>query len=59
VSEGKPTEPQALKEGLEELLERYPLLRLFTGDALFTRHEATAFGRGPKELRAIRRAADR
>jgi len=35
VSEGKPTEPQAFKEGLKELLERYPLLRLFTGDALF------------------------
>jgi hypothetical protein len=36
VSEGKPTEPQALKEALKELLDRYPLLRLFTGDALFT-----------------------
>jgi hypothetical protein len=35
VCEGKPTEPQALKEALEELLVRYPLLRLFTGDALF------------------------
>jgi hypothetical protein len=49
VSEGKPTEPQALKEGLEELLERYPLLRLFTGDALFTQrplaHVLLAAGR--------------
>jgi hypothetical protein len=35
VTDGKPTEPQALKHGLEELLEHYPFLRLFTGDALF------------------------
>jgi hypothetical protein len=35
VTDGKPTEPQALKHGLRELLEHYPLLRLFTGDALF------------------------
>ncbi len=32
---GKPTEPQALKAGLDELIEHYPFLRLFTGDALF------------------------
>jgi hypothetical protein len=35
VCEGKPTEPQALKEALGDLLVRYPSLRLFTGDALF------------------------
>jgi hypothetical protein len=35
VEEGKPTEPQALKVGLAELIEHYPFLRLFTGDALF------------------------
>ena len=33
---GKATEPQALKAGLAELLEHYPSIRLFTGDALFT-----------------------
>jgi hypothetical protein len=36
VTNGKPTEPQALKAGLAELVEHYPFLRLFTGDALFT-----------------------
>lgn len=36
VTGGKPTEPQALKAGLAELLEHYPFLRLFTADALFT-----------------------
>ena len=36
VTGGKPTEPQALKHGLEELLEHYPFIRLFTADALFT-----------------------
>lgn len=36
VTEGKPTEPQALKAGLAELLEHYPFLRIFTADALFT-----------------------
>jgi hypothetical protein len=35
VTDGKPTEPQALKHGLQELLAHYPWLRLFTGDALF------------------------
>jgi hypothetical protein len=35
VTDGKPTEPQALKHGLGELLDHYPFLRLFTGDALF------------------------
>src|SRR3954471_17501932 len=35
VTDGKPTEPQALKHGLQELLNHYPFLRLFTGDALF------------------------
>ncbi len=34
VTDGKPTEPQALKHALGELLDHYPLLRLFTGDAL-------------------------
>jgi hypothetical protein len=36
ITGGKPTEPQALKHALEELLEHYPFIRLFTGDALFT-----------------------
>jgi hypothetical protein len=35
VTGGKPTEPQALKAGLAELLGHYPFLRLFTADALF------------------------
>ena len=35
VTDGKPTEPQALKHGLAELLDHYPFLRLLTGDALF------------------------
>jgi len=35
VTDGKPTEPQALKHGLRELLDHYPFLRLITGDALF------------------------
>jgi hypothetical protein len=35
VTGGKPTEPQTLKAGLAELIEHYPFLRLFTGDALF------------------------
>ncbi len=36
VTGGKPTEPQALHAGLEELLTHYPFIRLFTADALFT-----------------------
>jgi hypothetical protein len=36
VTGGKPTEPQALKAALAELTESYPMLRLFTADALFT-----------------------
>ncbi len=36
VTGGKPTEPQALKAGLAELLDHYPFLQLFTADALFT-----------------------
>ena len=36
VTGGKPTEPQALKAGLAELIGHYPFLRLFTADALFT-----------------------
>jgi hypothetical protein len=36
VTGGKPTEPQALKHGLAELLDHYPFIRLFTADALFT-----------------------
>src|SRR3954465_8266085 len=36
VTDGKPTEPQALKAALAELIDHYPLLRLFTADALFT-----------------------
>ncbi|CAN5878667.1 hypothetical protein BH23PLA1_BH23PLA1_16950 [soil metagenome] len=35
VTDGKPTEPQALQAALKELLEHYPFLRLFTADALF------------------------
>jgi predicted transposase YbfD/YdcC len=35
VTDGKPTEPQALKAALAELIDHYPLLRLFTADALF------------------------
>src|SRR3954452_11968512 len=36
VTAGKPTEPQALRHALQELLAHYPFIRLFTGDALFT-----------------------
>jgi hypothetical protein len=36
VTGGKPTEPQALKAALAELTGHYPMLRLFTADALFT-----------------------
>src|SRR3954454_12095494 len=36
VTDGKPTEPQALKAALAELTANYPMLRLFTADALFT-----------------------
>src|SRR4051812_110180 len=36
VTGGKPTEPQALKDGLAELLDHYPSIRLVTADALFT-----------------------
>jgi hypothetical protein len=36
VTGGQPTAPQALKQGLSELLENYPFIRLFTADALFT-----------------------
>ena len=36
ITGGKPTEPQALKHALKDLLEHYPFIRLFTGDALFT-----------------------
>jgi len=36
VTGGKPTEPQALKHALKELLGHYPFIRLFTADALFT-----------------------
>jgi DDE_Tnp_1-associated len=35
VTDGKPTEPQTWKAGRAELLDHYPFLRLFTGDALF------------------------
>jgi DDE_Tnp_1-associated len=35
VTGGRPTEPQALMAALTELVDRYPMLRLFTGDALF------------------------
>jgi hypothetical protein len=35
VTDGKPTEPQAFKAGLAELVEHFPFLRFFTGDALF------------------------
>jgi hypothetical protein len=36
VTGGKPTEPQALKAALAELTGHYPMIRLFTADALFT-----------------------
>ena len=36
VTGGKPTEPQVLRDGLKELLDHYPFVRLFTADALFT-----------------------
>jgi hypothetical protein len=36
VADGKPTEPQALKAALAELIDHYPMLRLLTADALFT-----------------------
>jgi hypothetical protein len=36
VADGKPTEPQALAAALAELTDHYPMLRLFTADALFT-----------------------
>jgi DDE_Tnp_1-associated len=36
VAGGKPTEPQALKAALAELIDHFPMLRLFTADALFT-----------------------
>jgi DDE_Tnp_1-associated len=36
VTGGKPTEPQALKAALAELIDHYPMLRLLTADALFT-----------------------
>jgi hypothetical protein len=36
VTGGKPTEPQTLKAALAELIDHYPMLRLFTTDALFT-----------------------
>ena len=41
VTGGKPTEPQALKTGLAELIGHYPFLRLFTADALFTQRPLT------------------
>ena len=36
VTDGKPTEPQALRHGLNELIAHYPFISLFTADALFT-----------------------
>ncbi len=49
VTDGKPTEPQALKAILGELIDHYPMLRLFTGDALFAQrplaHVILAAGR--------------
>jgi hypothetical protein len=36
VTDGKPTEPEALKAHLAELLEQFPFIRLLTADALFT-----------------------
>jgi hypothetical protein len=36
VTDGKPTEPQTLREALAELTACYPMLRLFTTDALLT-----------------------
>lgn len=42
VTGGKPTEPQALKAGLAELLAHYPFVRIFTADALFTQRPLAA-----------------
>lgn len=42
VTDGKPTEPQALKAALAELLEHYPFIQIFTGDALFTQRPLAA-----------------
>ena len=42
VTGGKPTEPQALKAALAELLEHYPFIQIFTGDALFTQRPLAA-----------------
>jgi hypothetical protein len=36
LSDGKPTEPRALKAALAELLELCPFIQIFTGDALLT-----------------------
>lgn len=36
VTGGKATEPQVLEAALAELVDHYPMIRLFTGDALFT-----------------------
>jgi len=36
VTGGKATEPQVLKAALAELIDHYPMISLFTGDALFT-----------------------
>lgn len=35
VTRGKSTEPQVLKAALMELIDHYPMISLFTGDALF------------------------
>jgi hypothetical protein len=42
VTDGKPTEPQALKAALAELVEHYPMLRLLTADALFCQRPLAA-----------------
>ena len=36
VTDGKATEPEALKAHLDELLQQFPFIRLLTADALFT-----------------------
>lgn len=49
VTGGKSTEPQTRKHGLKELLDHYPFIALFTGDARFT----------PRPLAQVLLGADR
>ena len=55
VTGGKPTEPQALKHGLKELLDHYPFIRLFTADALFTQRPLARVILGGRPRLPVRR----